>query len=262
MDITAYIASGTLELYVFGLLSEEENREVHNLSLQHQEIAEEIVDIERAVINLSYAVSPKLSSANYDRIREKLIEKHTTDVITMQPKPNNIVLYLGWAAAVIFMLGFGFQYMKYNEINEQVRGYSAKASKYEQLLAASEKSNVAKDQALTVLRDANNTVIQLAGQQAAPNASAKVYLNKTKNEIYVDVAGLPKAPEGKVYQVWALKLDPLTPTSIGIIDNKDADGSMFKMDSYDGPQAFGITLEPAGGSKSPTMEQLYTLGKV
>ena len=29
-----------------------------------------------------------------------------------------------------------------------------------------------------------------------------------------------------------------------------------------GAEAFGITLEPAGGSKSPTMEQLYTLGKV
>ena len=27
-------------------------------------------------------------------------------------------------------------------------------------------------------------------------------------------------------------------------------------------QAFGITLEPAGGSAGPTMEQLYTLGKV
>jgi hypothetical protein len=26
-------------------------------------------------------------------------------------------------------------------------------------------------------------------------------------------------------------------------------------------EAFGITLEPAGGSLSPTMEQLYTLGK-
>ncbi len=27
-------------------------------------------------------------------------------------------------------------------------------------------------------------------------------------------------------------------------------------------EAFGIRLEPAGGSESPTMEQLYTLGVV
>ncbi|MFP5436684.1 MAG: anti-sigma factor domain-containing protein [Bacteroidia bacterium] len=262
MDTAAYIASGTLELYVFGLLTEEENREVHDLALQHTEIAGEILDIEKAVINLSYAVSPKLSSANYGRIREQLIEKHSTGVVPLQPKQNNIVLYIGWAAAVVFMLGFGYQYMKYNEATEQVRTYSAKSSKYEQLLAKSEKNNIAKDQALAVLRDSENTIIKLEGQQAAPQAYAQVYMNKTNKEIYVDVAGLPEAPEGKVYQVWALKLDPLTPTSIGIIDNKNADGSVFKMENYDGPQAFGITLEPTGGSKVPTMAQLYTLGKV
>lgn len=32
---------------------------------------------------------------------------------------------------------------------------------------------------------------------------------------YIDASGLPTPPEGMVYQVWALKLEPvLTPTSI------------------------------------------------
>lgn len=261
MDTAAYISSGILELYVFGLLNEDENREVNRLAELYNEIAAEIADIEKAVINLSYAISPKLSSANYERIHEKLIEKYQDKVIPIHQK-RSVAPYLGWAAAIIFMIGFGYQYTMYNEATKTMEAAKQQSSKFEQLLALSQKNNTAKDKALAVLRDNESTIIKLEGQQVAPTASAKVFLNKDNGEIYVDVSGLPDAPEGKVYQVWALKLDPLTPTSIGIINNKNENGSVFKMDSYAGPQAFGITLEPAGGSKSPTLEQLYTLGKV
>jgi hypothetical protein len=47
------------------------------------------------------------------------------------------------------------------------------------------------------------------------------------------------------------------------LDNFDSNGQkIFAVDDADYAEAFGITLEPAGGSLSPTMEQLYTLGKV
>ena len=82
--------------------------------------------------------------------------------------------------------------------------------------------------------------------------------------VYVDASGLPEPPEGKVYQIWSLKLQPqLTPTSIGLLaDFKGDKDKVFAVDKTGDAEAFGITLEPAGGSKSPTMEQLYTLGKV
>ena len=74
---------------------------------------------------------------------------------------------------------------------------------------------------------------------------------------------MPEPPEGMVYQVWALKLDPLTPTSIGLLENFDKnDQKLFAVNNANEAQAFGITLEPKGGSLTPTMEQLYTLGKV
>lgn len=60
-----------------------------------------------------------------------------------------------------------------------------------------------------------------------------------------------------------LKLDPLSPTSLGTIDNFTAnDSKIFTINNPNESQAFGITLEPAGGSKTPTLEQLYTLGAV
>ena len=66
-----------------------------------------------------------------------------------------------------------------------------------------------------------------------------------------------------VYQVWSLTLDPLTPTSMGLLENFSEDeNKIFALENPNQSQAFGITLEPEGGSESPTMEQLYTLGVV
>ncbi|MFP9100748.1 anti-sigma factor domain-containing protein [Flavobacterium sp. RHBU_24] len=260
MEMEEYIASGTLEFYVYGLLSEQENLEVDALAKKHNEVAAEILAIEKTVINLSYAVAPPLSAENFERIREKLIEKHG-GVVQLQPK-RSLSGYIGWAAAVVLMMGLGIQSYKYNQATEQVQSATAQRSKFEQLVADANKKNAEHEAALAIVRDVQNTTVKLAGQAVAPQAYATVYLNKAKGEIYVDVAGLPKAPAGKVYQIWALKLEPLTPTSIGLVDDNEANSGVFKMDNYMGAQAFGITLEPAGGSKTPTMEQLYTLGKV
>jgi hypothetical protein len=73
-------------------------------------------------------------------------------------------------------------------------------------------------------------------------SSAKVYWNKETEVVYIDAAGLPEPPKGMVYQVWALKLNPLTPTSIGLLDNFDKNNSRIFAVSNTGDEALG-TLE-------------------
>ena len=107
------------------------------------------------------------------------------------------------------------------------------------------------------------TKVPLAGQQIAPDAYVNVFWDKSSNKAYIDALGLPEPPEGMVYQVWSLTLDPLTPTSMGLLENFSEDeNKIFALENPNQSQAFGITLEPAGGSETPTMEQLYTLGVV
>lgn len=263
MSSNELIESGTLELFVFGLLSETENSEVQEMAKKDPEVQNEIIAIEKAVINLSYSISPRLSAQNYNRIHAKLIERQE-DVIQMDTRRGRMSQYLGWAAAVILMLGIGFQYMKYNEVTKEAEQANAERNKFEQMVASLGEEKTQTERALEIVRDKGNSIISLEGQQVAPEAFAKVYVNKNDNETYVDITGLPEPPEGKVYQVWALKLSPLTPTSIGVLDTATAEANkgIYKVDTFEGVEAFGITLEPAGGSASPTLEQLYTLGKV
>ncbi len=261
MEAKEYIASGILELYVYGLLSETENEEVATMAKKYPEIDAEIIAIEKAIVALSSSFSPFHSVANYEKIKEKLELKHTP-VIAMEPR-SNWPKYMGWAAAILLLIGVGYQYNLLTETSNQVVTIATEKTKLEQDLNVLQLKNSAAETSLAVIRDTNNTVVALGGQTVAPESFAKVYWNKESKSVYVDASGLPEPPKGMVYQVWALKLSPLTPTSIGLLDNFDKnDQKLFAVNNAEEAEAFGITLEPAGGSLTPTMEQLYTLGKV
>lgn len=260
-----YIESGILELYVFGRLTDAENAEVTEMAQKHTDINAEMIAIEKAVINLSYSVAPYLSAENYERIRQLLIIKHTEEKPVIQMKPrSNVMSYMGWAAAVLLLIGFGFQYNRNNELVEEAQAVKTESSKYKQLLADVTIKNDKTEQALAIIRDKSSRTIVLEGQEAAPESYARVYVNAAKKEMHVDISGLPQPPQGMVYQVWALKLNPLTPTSIGVLDETklQQNKGILPIDNFDEAEGFGITLEPAGGSPTPTMTQLYTLGKV
>lgn len=260
MTSKEYIESGILELYVFGTLSETENQEVQQMMADYPAVRQEVIAIEDAVINLSQSVAPRLSATNYEKIRNQILERRK--VVDMKPK-SNWSSYIGWAAAAVLVVGFGLQFNKLNESNQIIDKLGSEKSAMQESIVDLELKKKEAETILAIVRDNNNQAVALAGQAVSPESYAKAYYNKVTKEVYVDVAGLPTPPKGKVYQVWALKLSPLTPTSIGVLDNFTADNTkVFKVDNAEDAEAFGITLEPAGGSVSPTLEQLYTLGKV
>ena len=247
METQEYIESGVLELYVYGLLSETENEEVAIMAKNNPQINAEIIAIEKAIVALSSSFSPFHSVANYEKIKEKLELKHSPKVIELEPT-RNWSQYVGWAAAVLLLAGIGYQYNQNQfETNQVVQISTIEKAKLEKDLKALELKNAASETSLAVVRDTKNTVVALGGQAVAPESSAKVYWNQDTKVVYIDAAGLPEPPQGMVYQVWALKLNPLTPTSIGLLENFDAnDQKLFAVNNADQAEAFGITLEPAG----------------
>ena len=255
MDIKEYIESGILELYVYGLLDETQNKEVLEMSKNHKEIENEIIAIEKSIISLSSSFSPFLSVQNFEKIKSELEIKHNK-VIELKSASSRYN-YVGWAAAALFLLFIGYQFQQQTALKNTNKELN-------ETIVSSENENRKANELLNIIRDNNNTVVTLAGQTAAPKAVAKVYWNKKTQKVYIDASGLPTPPEGKEYQVWSLKLKPaLTPTSIGLLSEFNQNGSkIFEVSKTQDAEAFGITLEPKGGSKTPTMEQLYTLGSV
>ena len=268
MDTTAYIESGVLELYVAGVLSEEENKEVYKLIQQYPEILQEVLNIEAAIVKLTAEASPTRSAGMYDVILKRLgvatKAKHEDDKEVSISKPSySWVTYTGWAAAIILGLGLIWTLNQNKTLETKISRVETEKSTLELEIEYSNKNLIATQNLLNILRDKNMISVPLGGQGEFANSYAKVYWNQEENSIYLDAQGLPDPPEGKVYQVWSLKLEPLTPTSLGTLDNfTNNENKVFALSNDNISEAFGITLEPKGGSATPTMDQLYTLGVV
>jgi anti-sigma-K factor RskA len=105
-------------------------------------------------------------------------------------------------------------------------------------------------------------VVSLKGTPKAPNASLMVAFSAEKEEVMVDLASLkmPANDTEHQYQLWAM-VDG-KPVDLGVFDVKADTTGMLKMRSLSSAQAFAVTLEPRGGSISPTMEQMMAMGAI
>ncbi|MGB0880259.1 MAG: anti-sigma factor [Polaribacter sp.] len=259
MNIKEYIASGILELYVAGSLSEKENEQVSTEIQKNPELLAEVESIENAIVKLTAAISRKNLKHLFTTLKGKLISTETKVIPISKPK-TNWTQYTGWVASLLIGSVLIWSIVQNNNLKEQI---ALEKKELENQIEKASTNLAEAEKLMAIFRDKDIISVPLAGQTVSPNSYAKVYWHKKTENIYLDAKGLPDPPKGKVYQVWSLKLSPLTPTSLGTIDTFTTDNNkIFTINNANESEAFGITLEPEGGSETPTLEQLYTLGAV
>ena len=105
--------------------------------------------------------------------------------------------------------------------------------------------------------------IDLAGQApVAPRASARAFWSRSRGMVFT-ASNLPPLPPGRVYQLWVVTAQP-APISAGLL-TPDAQGSVSETfntpSDIPPPVALAVTIEPAGGVRSPSGEK-YLVGTV
>ncbi len=262
MNAQDYIASGNLELFVYGTLSEAENKEIIAAMEKYPEVKEEVEKIEATLKLLAEEVAPPVSTNVWDSINTKIFSSKVKRLET--DKTTNWSAIIGWAASVLLLIGLFWMFNQNASLqNELVENQKENQELLEKIIST-EESLAETESLLNILRDKDIKAINLPGHApVAPEAFAKVFYNQNTQTVHLDARGLPEPPEGMVYQVWSLKMDPLTPTSIGLLDDfVTIENKVFVLQDIPESEGFGITLEPAGGSTTPTLEQLYTLGVI
>jgi anti-sigma-K factor RskA len=102
--------------------------------------------------------------------------------------------------------------------------------------------------------------IDLAGQAAAPRASARAFWSRSRGLVFT-ASNLPALPAGRTYQLWVLTAQP-APISAGILRPDGNGGVTARFDTppdLPRPIAMAVTLEPEGGVPSPTGDK-YLVG--
>ena len=270
-----FIASGILELYAAGGLSQEERREVESRAASSPEVR---AALDEACIAMeqyasSYAVKPRaglkesiLGRIESERVSNLSPDNKPTNAIPLYPSQETEASPYKWmfAASITLFLLSGFLSYHFYTKWQQAEDRLALAVASEQLMAQNIETASFKTQQLesviSILRNPDYKPVKLTGVEANPDANMVVYWNANQQQVYVGNIQLPAPPAGMQYQLWAL--DNGKPIDAGMIALNGETTYLQKMKAIGSAQAFAVTLEPEGGSVNPTLEKLTVLGEV
>lgn len=261
MNIKAYISSGIIPSYVLGYADAADRAEFERLSTLYPELVAEREafegDLEKFALDNAVPPPGKVKVRLIEEI--KLPSINQSKVLKMEQanrnsRQGNLVRLIA-AASIVLIAGAGYvAYTFYNNANElrtSNKDLQAQLDSTDKIL-----NQIVTEQKL--IKDPNVTVVNMVGSQVAPKSSANVFWDSTSSAVYIMVKNMPKLPSDQQYQLWAL-IDG-QPTSLGVFDSLE-NNVILKMSNTQKAQAFAITIEKQGGSKSPTLEKMQSSGR-
>jgi len=145
-------------------------------------------------------------------------------------------------------------------LETRLRETTARAEARERQMADVRRTAFEAQSEVAVLAAPDLARIDLAGQPAAPGASARAFWSRSRGLVFT-ASNLPAPPPGRAYQLWVLTKQP-APISAGML-KPDANGRVSAIfgtpQDLPTPVAMAVTLEPEGGVPAPTGDK-YLVG--
>ncbi len=259
MNTKEYINSGNIESCVLGLATEAEYQEFIVFCNRHPEILEARNAFELALeeqlmkeaipppVYLKEEILKSIDIPGINGIQQKGRER-LAPVARM-----NIWKYI--AAACIIMVA-GAAYWAYS-VNNKYQTMLA-----ETIRAANQPDHSSHAEAVSALK----TIVQkptikwsiMADPANQGHCMAHIYWDSLSKNTFLLLGDIPKSYSDKQFQLWGMLGN--RPVNLGIFDAKE-EGRLIQMKNNNSAQAFAITLEPKGGSASPTINALYAKGE-
>ncbi|HRH67475.1 MAG TPA: anti-sigma factor [Bacteroidia bacterium] len=266
MEIKEYIASGVVELYALGSLSPAEKTEFDQKMLIYPELASELKNVQEVLENYSLASSrnprPTLRSEFITKLSDSdQIKKEKSKTNSLDPSHRLTYKYLIAASLAALLISTFASWFFYNNWNDaEVRYVAALDEKNE----IAQNYNLIKNTLdhtysdLLMMRDENATVFMLLPVDSTKHFQARVYWNRYTRETYLDILALPQPEAGKQYQLWAFSEG--LPVDAGVFEMVSEEG-MQRVKNVAGADHWAVTVEPVGGSPSPSMDQMILQGR-
>jgi hypothetical protein len=181
-----------------------------------------------------------------------------------QERANVLVPWLAAAASLLLAAGLGLYAaslrVRIGALEQLLTQATGRAAVAERQIADLRRATDDARTQLAVLEAPDLQRINLAGQPAAPKASARAFWSRSRGLVFT-ASDLPAAPAGKTYQLWVLTKAP-APISAGLFkpDPQGRVAAVFET-PLDLPQPIGmaVTIEPDGGVPAPTGDK-YLVG--
>jgi anti-sigma-K factor RskA len=271
-DIKAYIESGILELYVMGDVTPDEKLQVEEMAAKHPAIKAELDEIERSMELFAEDMAVEPATHLRNKILNSILTNLGNDssfaskdeivkdnVVAIATPKTNIFYKYAFAACLALLLAsivaLVSMYNKLQDTNTQLAAMQLDKQHF------ANQVNLVNGE-LQVFQDASFKFLKLQGTPHSPSSQLTVAWSPAKKKVWIDMHSIKMAENdhSHQYQLWALVGGK--PVDLGVFDKTaDTTADMKEMKSIASADAFAVTLEPRGGSASPTMDQMVVIGK-
>jgi anti-sigma-K factor RskA len=269
LDVKEYISSGILELYASGSLSEDENKDVEEAIKNNPQIKTEL---ELIIKTLCLYAKPNLKTP-HDSVKSNILKKikqteslskdnNTVSKTTDRKQVSSYKYLMAASIAFLFLSLFAnyFLWTKLKDANNEIAVLSDQKKVMVQEFETVSRKLVKASADMEIMKDRNYKMVDMKGMEKSPSSNVLAFWNPETKKVYIEVLSLPVPPPDKQYQLWALSNGK--PIDAGVMDVDPSDKSLHEMKSMEDARAFAITLEPKGGSKNPTLDEMYVMGNI
>ena len=196
-------------------------------------------------------------------LRSRVLRAVTGTAPAPAAPPRSAIAWLPFAASLLVAIGLG-GYAR--QLQGRVGLLETRVDSAERRAAAAERGVVearrVADEAQTamaVLQAPDLVRVDLSGQQAAPQATARALWSRNRGMVFL-TTNLPAAPPDRVYQVWVLANGARISAGLLTPDNAGRGMAFFRTPAdIPTPSGVAVSLEPAGGVTQPTGD-IYLAG--
>lgn len=159
------------------------------------------------------------------------------------------------AAALFFLALFGWSEMRLRTMREQIAEIEAARDSLaeENRRIADERRQLAGQ--VEQLSSSGTRMLTLVGQELAPQARARAFMNEKNRTALIFFEALPPNPPDKSYQLWIMRADRPQPQPAGVFSASEegkAEVLIREFPAGTEVKALAVTLEPRGGADAPT----------
>ncbi len=259
-------------LHALGVLTAAERDELARAARTDPALAAEVRALERTVAALGGVVPQVDPPAGLrDRVLASVSGRPAPAPVPSAPAPapaGRVAVgpWLAAAAALVAAAGLGLWAL---DLRERLAEMDARVAAAEREVVGLRRA-LGDAQSRTQMLQAQASVlvapdlarVDLAGQPAAPQASARAFWSRRSGMVFA-ASALPPLPADRTYQVWVL-VDARPPVSAGLL-HPDREGNttvhFTTPPDIPAPVAVAVTLEPAGGVPQPTGDKVL-VGRV
>ncbi len=262
MNKEEFLQSGLLEQYVLGLTDAEETKKVEEFLQDYPELREEAKAMHAAIEHYAsrYAISPP------EKLKHRILQEidKMEDPSKVTPTDGNSTRMrtrsgqnFAYAAGIALLMGSVFLFFQIQNLKQETQAAKEQLAACQSEVTNLRQRQIEREPVFAVIQHPGTHPVALKDTAPEPAFQATAYWNAETQTAYLQTAGLPQAPSGHQYQVWADVDGEMI--NVGLIDPNGA--PLQPIAFLEKAESLNITIEPLGGSKHPNTDRLVAAGR-